>query len=240
MTTMGCEQFLESIGELVDGTLDGAPRHALEAHLQTCAQCALLVEELLVVRRAARAMSPLALPPAAWARLDASISRRRAEARWRFMLPLAAAALLVLAVTGMLMWRAGTTAPESVSRARPAAGPAPTSGELAGSVDVELQQAEHHFENAVNGLEVLAKDRQALDPQVAAELQKNLQMIDQAIGESRAALHAQPMSQQAQESLFDAFRSKIALLQDTIALINEMRKGNQAEAARIAEGLNKS
>ncbi len=44
----------------------------------------------------------------------------------------------------------------------------------------------------------------------------------------------------AQESLFDAFRRKVSLLQDTIALMNEMRKGNQAGAARIAEGPNKS
>ena len=44
----------------------------------------------------------------------------------------------------------------------------------------------------------------------------------------------------AQESLFEAFRSKIGLLQDTISLINEMRKGNQAEAARIAGSLHKS
>ena len=48
------------------------------------------------------------------------------------------------------------------------------------------------------------------------------------------------MSAQAQDSLFEAFRSKIVLLQDTISLINEVRKGNQAEAARIADGMNKS
>ena len=52
-------------------------------------------------------------------------------------------------------------------------------------------------------------------------------------------MRAEPLNTQAQDSLFDAFRSKIALLQDTIALINEVRKGNQAEAARIADGMNK-
>jgi hypothetical protein len=79
-----------------------------------------------------------------------------------------------------------------------------------------------------------------VDPQLAATLQKNLQLIDQAIGESRAALAREPASTPAQQSLFEAFRTKIAFLQDTIALINEMRKGNEAEAARIAEGLKKS
>jgi non-homologous end joining protein Ku len=127
--------------------------------------------------------------------------------------------------------------------------PAPTAAEtaaaadsraLAGSVEAELRQAALHYENAIRGLETLAKDQQGVDPQVAATLQKNLQLIDQAIGESRAALAREPVSEPAQQSLFEAFRTKIAFLQDTIALVNEMRKGNQAEAARIAEGLNKS
>ena len=42
-----------------------------------------------------------------------------------------------------------------------------------------------------------------------------------------------------QQSLFDAFRRKVALLQDTISLMNEMRKGNPARATAIASGLNK-
>ena len=53
-------------------------------------------------------------------------------------------------------------------------------------------------------------------------------------------MRTQPDSQFAQESLFDAFRRKISLLQDTIALMNEMRKGNPEGAARVVEGLNKS
>ena len=58
-------------------------------------------------------------------------------------------------------------------------------------------------------------------------------MIDQAITESRAALKTQPNSEPAQHSLLESFKTKIALLQDTVALINEMRKGNDAGAARI-------
>jgi hypothetical protein len=117
---------------------------------------------------------------------------------------------------------------------------AATPGEVTGSVEAELRQAALHYENAIHGLEALAKEQEGVDPQVAATLQKNLQLIDQAIGESRAALAREPASGPAQQSLFEAFRTKIAFLQDTIALVNEMRKGNQAEAARIAEGLKKS
>jgi len=243
---VSCERYESLIGDLVDGTLDGAPRHELEAHLATCVACTQLAEELLVVRRAARGLPALELPPAAWARLSATIEAERAAQRtprrWqRLVLPLAAAAVLVAAIGVTVTWRADS---------RPS-GPAPASGrpidhatatsqELLGSVEAEFQQAEQHLESAVAGLEVLARDRQALDPQIAADLQKSLLVVDQAIGESRAALKTQPMSTQAQDSLFEAFRSKIVLLQDTISLINEVRKGNQAEAARIADGMNKS
>ena len=75
------------------------------------------------------------------------------------------------------------------------------------------------------------------DPKTAATLQKNLAVIDQAISESRAAMRSQPTNQPAQQSLVENFKTKIALLQDTVALINEMRKGNEAGAARIVSGL---
>jgi hypothetical protein len=71
-------------------------------------------------------------------------------------------------------------------------------------------------------------------------LQKNLQVIDQAIAESRAALRSEPLSASARDSLFDALKQKVALLQDTIALMNEMRKGNSSGAAQLLDGSNKS
>ena len=61
---------------------------------------------------------------------------------------------------------------------------------------------------------------------------------DLAAALSSNAWIPEPENDVAQESLFGALRSKIALLQDTIALINEMRKGNQEGAARIVSGLN--
>ena len=159
----------------------------------------------------------------------------------RAAMPLATAACLVLAVGLVYLLEAPRPRPREAPRDGAQWRRRRTSrAALAGSVEAELRQAALHYENAIRGLETLAKDQQGVDPQVAATLQKNLQLIDQAIGESRAALAREPASEPAQQSLFEAFRTKIAFLQDTIALVNEMRKGNQAEAARIAEGLNKS
>ena len=115
------------------------------------------------------------------------------------------------------------------------------------SVEAEFRLAEQHYQNAIAKLEQAARldrdadpDRQVLDAQTAAMLQKNLQVIDQAIAESRSALRTEPLSAPARDSLFEALRRKVALLQDTIALMNEMRKGNAAGAAQIVEGANKS
>ncbi len=247
---MHCEDHRPAIDALVDGTLPGAARTELEAHLAACPACSALLEDLLVVRRAARALPPLEPPARAWERLAAAVGGAPAPAaappatwRQRFAGPLAVAAVLVAAVALTLVARHERSQPApGAAPATAATSPVPAAATDAdlGSIQDELKQAETHYVNAIDKLEVLARDQRSLDPAVAADLQKNLLIIDRAIGESRAALQAQPASERAQESLFEAFRSKIALLQDTIALINEMRKGNEAGTARIAEGLDKS
>jgi hypothetical protein len=131
------------------------------------------------------------------------------------------------------MLRRGRTGPPPSATVTGAA-----SSEAAIAIEAELRAAEQHYEKAISGLEQIAKSEQgALDPRTAATLQKNLAVIDQAISESRAALRVQPTSEPAQQSLIENFKTKIALLQDTVALINEMRKGNEAGAARIVSGL---
>jgi anti-sigma factor RsiW len=186
----------------------------------------------------------------------ASIAEARARARaavWSWRSPiLALAASLLLMIGGSLYllhrWTNATPASSSASTAiSPAATPGITTpgnapaGALVESIDSELQQAAAHYEKAIAGLEQVANASDSpLDPDVMAALHKNLDVIDKAITESRTALASQPNSRLAQTSLFDAFRRKVALLQDTIALMNELRKGDQAGAARVASGLNKS
>lgn len=105
---------------------------------------------------------------------------------------------------------------------------------LVQSIEEELRLAAEHYERAIVGLEQAARaDQQVLDPLTASTLQRNLSVIDQAIEESRAALRLQPASQPARESLFEAFKNKVTLLQETVALINEMRKGDDAGTARM-------
>lgn len=207
-----------------------------------------MAEDFRAIRRVASSLDPHVPTARAWTKIAAAVEQERhrgflsrivgsGSIAWQ---PLAVAATLMVLLGGSswMVWRqltpARTAAPTAAQPGRPSADP-----ELVQSVETELRLAEEHYQKAIAGLEQITKaESSALDPQVAAVLQKNLSVIDQAIGESRAALQTQPTSEVAQESLFGALRSKVTLLQETVGLINEMRKGNQEGAARIVSGLN--
>jgi hypothetical protein len=243
---MTCRDYNAAIAESLDGTLDPARQRALERHVEGCEACRALVADLRSIQAAAftldrheppghvlerlRSRMATEVPPKAPVRLLAWPISRTPWAGW------AAAAALVVATWVGISQLVRNPEPHSDAPAQVSSEP---SGDPVATVVSELEAAAGHYDKAIQELEQIAKsDGGALDPQLAGVLQKNLQVIDQAIGESRAALKAQPASADAQESLFDAMRSKVTLLQQTVELINEMRKGNQAEAGRLIQGLN--
>ncbi|MBA3269313.1 MAG: zf-HC2 domain-containing protein [Acidobacteria bacterium] len=244
---MSCVHYSEAIAEFVDGSLDPARQRELERHVEGCAACRALVADLKSIQAAAFTLDRVDLPAHLLPQLKARLAEhplpasrrlvafprsRPALAAWMA----AAAALLLVTAAGIfsLMRSTDTHRDEATTHVG-----ATDAGDVVATVQAELAAAEGHYNKAIEGLEQIARSESgALDPQVAGVLQKNLQVIDQAIGESRAALQSQPASPDAQESLFDAMRSKVALLQQTVELINEMRKGNQAEAGRLIQGLN--
>jgi hypothetical protein len=249
---MNCEHCHTLIDDYVDGTLGADDRANVDRHLAECAACRAMTEDFRAIRRTASTLERHAPPPPAWTKLSAALDAERSR-RSRFLIPgstfrvprslfgwqplaVAATLLLILGGTSWIVWQQLNVAPPASTTT--ATAPA-TDPELAQSVETELKLAEEHYQKAIAGLEQITRAESGeLDPQVAAVLQKNLEVIDQAIAESRAALQTQPTSEVAQESLFEALRHKVTLLQGTVGLINEMRKGNQEGAARIVSGLN--
>jgi anti-sigma factor RsiW len=242
-----------AINDFVDATSDPFERNSVEQHLTACAACRQLVEDLREIKRATGALEPREPPVRVWGRIERAIKLEREGApsagsnkgpypfsgesggRKRGTTPywLAAAAAIVLATVVGLRFMPGRD-----QAGNPPGAVETTSGDAAQAIESELRLAEAHYEKAIKGLEQIANtDQGALDPGTAATLQKNLAVIDQAISESRAAVRSQPTNEPAQQSLVENFKTKIGLLQDTVALINEMRKGNEAGAARIVSGL---
>jgi len=236
--------------DLVDGRLDGAEQRGVERHLDACAECRALVEDLRSIRAAAFMLDRHEPKSATWASLQAEIAAepsprgrvlgmslgRRGFSGGAAVWLGAAAALVLATVIGLMPLMNRASAPHDDSAAAEAA--AVDAQVTVESVTAEFEAAEKHYQKAIDDLQTIAnKDTGELDPQVAAVLQKNLTVIDQAITESRAALQSQPASSNAQNGLFDALRTKVALLQQTVELINEMRKGNQAEAGRRIQTL---
>jgi anti-sigma factor RsiW len=237
-----CQDLQALISSFVDGQLSADERATVVAHLDDCADCRGVVADLEHLRAAARLLGPLPAPDHVWLEVAGQIRlgqafapaarrvpRRPALAQW-----LALAAALVVVTLGVYLVDV-LRAPTPVSGGTP-----PASLQ---TVAQELTLALEHYDKAIAELQVIAKNKEnegTLDPAVTASLQKNLNVIDQAIADSRAALATDPESEPARESLIDSLRRKIGVLQTTVALMNEMRKGDAAGAARVAAGAGRS
>jgi anti-sigma factor RsiW len=254
--------YRESIHELVDDTIGAIRRAELERHLRECEECRAFLADMETLRDATGSLDPLAPPDGVWLQIAGRLrqegrvtlppARQAAPSRHFALIAIAASLLLAVGAAIVMLLPQYRSARPSATPAAATPATTPSSNAAAEvaveSVEAEFRLAEQHYQNAITKLEQAARldqaaadpNRQVLDPGTAAMLQKNLQVIDQAISESRSALRAEPLSAPARDSLFDALRRKVALLQDTIALMNEMRKGNAAGAAQIVDGVNKS
>jgi hypothetical protein len=249
---MHCSQYNEAIQELADGTLGPIRKAELQTHLDQCDDCRALAADLRTLRASAASFGPVPAPAQVWQRIeqqlaqDGLIKPPAARTRYAAMLAIAAALVLVIGGSVFMLRDLGTAPPDQADGRGAAAAPAGGTGNAAGtdlvqSINEDLTAVVQHYESAIGKLEQAVKsDDGSIDPQMAATLQKNLPVLDQAIAETQSALKSEPQNAVARESLFEALRKKVNLLQDTVALMNEMRKGNSAGAAQIVDGGSKS
>jgi hypothetical protein len=240
-----CDEIQPRLGDLVDGTLDAADRDAVEAHVRACERCAGVVRDFDLLRRAARSLGPIDPPPHVWLEIAGQLRQAIPPApvalapktgvapAWHWA---GLAAALVVVTTGTYVFL-------QLERPAPTRAPAAAPGAASGSVQVfadELTEAMTHYEKAIAELELITKTNNgSLDPTLAATLQKNLLVIDDAIAESRTAFTREPTSVPARDSLLEALQRKVSVLQETVALMNEIRQGDQAGAAHVAAGFPK-
>ena len=241
---MFCNQYKDAILELADGTLGPVRRAELQTHLDTCDDCRALAADLQKIRSAASTLDPMMPPARVWQSIAAQLRQEGRVvtaplSRTRSLAALAIAASLLLAVGGSL-YMLRTRGPADPRTNGPASGNAETQDAVQSITD-DLSAVVQHYESAIVKLEQVVKSKDnPIDPQRAEILKKNLPVINQAIAESQSALQSEPQNAPARESLFEALRMKVNLLQNTIALMNEMRKGNSAGAAQLVDPGSKS
>ena len=241
---MQCNDYRDAIQELADGALGPIRRAELQMHLDSCARCRALAADMVRVRDLARSLDRVQPPDAVWIQIAGRLrqqgriappSAAAQRSHHRHIAALAIAAALVIAIgASIFMLLPSRTDPGAAAPAQ--AGNAAASDPVQDFAN-ELRLAEQHYQNAITKLEEAAKSNQdMMDPETAEAVKRSLQTIDQAIEESRNALRMAPESAPARDSLFDALKRKVGVLQQTIVMMNQIRKGAPAVAGEAGRG----
>jgi anti-sigma factor RsiW len=211
-------EWTDKLSDYLDDELEAAERAAVDAHLRECADCSAVLNDLRRVIALAQSAAVDARPPQAdlWTGVAGRIDRIRQPRRVSLTVTqLAAAAVLVAAVSGGLAWqfappfggqglRSETSATDDVVRALPGSpergtreGRSADGGAAAGAESgvaiVGVSLADDQYDAAVADLErALNQGRGKLDKATIAVVEQNLQTIDQAIAQAREALASDP------------------------------------------------
>jgi anti-sigma factor RsiW len=200
---MTCDDIRDRIDDYVGGRLSDAARAAMAAHLAGCPECTadLAAAEALAgpVAAATRSIAP---PRDLWPAVAARIAPRRRSHRPAVF---AAAAIILMAIssaaTALLLRDDG---PEPVAIGAPIP-PAALEAEYVRRAGVLARLVE--------------QDRAMLAPATVATLERNLEVIDRAIEESRAALAADPASRELEMLLRATHEQKVELLERVTRLV---------------------
>ena len=233
--TMTCTEYEALLGRDLEEELSLDERAHADAHLASCPRCAALRADLLEIAAKAAALPVESPARDLWdgiaARIEAPVialgttGEHRVPRRPRFLRYAAAAAALVAVTAGttyvltrnMLLGETGRVAagPETGTRGSDTLD-APITQLIA---DPQTAAADAAFDREVIRLRALLEERRPdLDSATVALLERNLDVIDRAIAESRAALAANPGSALLNRQLQNALGKKVQVLR-TAALL---------------------
>jgi anti-sigma factor RsiW len=228
---------LDTLSAYLDDELDAPARVAVDAHLAGCASCRAVLADLTALRGSAAAWSDVAIAPPAdlWPGIAARLAGPREIAsappppasipdarlawyqrRWSVGLPeLAVAATLLVAAGGTLLWPRVAPRPLAPQAAVPIVAESDAFDTIgtADSPVAAVNFADAQYDAAVVDLErVLREQRERLDPRTVVVLERNLRVIDDAIGEARQALATDPANALLNAHLAGARQRKLDLL----------------------------
>jgi hypothetical protein len=206
------DAWTDRLSEYIDDELAGDERRALEQHLETCPECQTTLRELRNVVASAAAL-PARVPQAdLWPGVEHRIRQVRPARRViSLSLPqIAAAAVVLMALSGGLVWMLRPPTPPPTQQA----GVAPIRpGDRAPGTALPVSFADETYDRAVSDLQrALEEGRGRLDPGTVQIIEKNLAAIDAAIVQAQRALESDPSNTYLNTHLVEARRRKLALL----------------------------
>lgn len=230
-----CMRFDELLPDLMEGEFHATAAFAAEREARACPRCSALLSELGAIRREAASLPVLHPERDLWEGIAARIApevipigeaasaggpaapatavRRYTHPAW-----LAAAAMLLVIVTATVTWFAVV---EQQGAGTVVQGPSNEGMTTAGSFVIE--SVEEPYRDQIAMLRTLVDERRTdLDSATVAVIERNLQIIEEAVADSRAALARDTTSRFLRDQLNDALEQKVELLR-TAALLPPSR-----------------
>lgn len=227
-------EWIDQFSAYLSGELDGTERARVEEHVAGCSACREILAQLSEVLTLAAEATLLEPPRDLWPGVAASIGRGVPETAGEtgagvIALPtahgrtvrslqaptgarLAAAAVLLVAISAGTTWWITSGAMLGVTPVAPEASAPGTVGPASN----EHQPAEGLADQLRLLEEFLASARETLDPGTVLVLERNLNAIETAIGDSRDALALDPGNDFLIEHLERMYQRKLLYLQDAV------------------------
>ena len=230
-----------SLNDYVDGRLDTKAIALIDKHLARCADCSAELASLRALVSATASLERSVLPANdIWADLEARINERkgavlrsaasdasvassaatRRPARWRNGAWLAAAAVVLMALSSaitaiVLRPNAGT----QITKQSPDTNVTIPARDLAPVLPASFQVAEGQYQLTIDALRIAVDAQRAqLNPETVRTVDRSLAVVDSAIAEARAALLADPSNRTLVDLLSASYERKLDLLRRTSEL----------------------
>lgn len=230
------DPFTDLLSDHLDGELDAVQATALEAHLESCADCRTTLVELRRVSDAARTLVGPSAPNDLWAGIASQIGTTGASSAFGASSARSTATILEFprrrrdsfALTSRFAVAAGIAlllvAAGAVYLARPAlfghrsaiatrdVSPAPGSGAAMQQASFDPVQVESEISQLKRALEA---GRGKLDPKTVTVLETNLAIIQKATEEAKSALAKDPANRDLQDYFATSVQRKLDFMKRT-------------------------
>jgi hypothetical protein len=214
---MKCLEIQSKISDWVDG---GPAEGNLESHLKVCEACAAFHQDIMALKQSSRTLGLVEPPGRLWTNLQVQLvseglikSREEKQSFWRRVFPGALMPSLKPAFSGAILallfsatfyyyTQRGSQEVKVSSEAQ---------------VFQELQQAELHYQKAIEALSEVSKRKiETLDPAMAQILNDNLATMDYYVKECQDAVKSSPDNPLVHRYLLTAYQKKIEIMQSIV------------------------